>query len=224
MSWFSLQAFKVSRTWPVHPPLPVTWRLARGLPYTYPPWPNTTSLMTTWLTRIASLWHQDVQPPDHHGFTAGDSVLRRPQHAAPELITFRDSQRKPQQQRKPQPQQAGVAFQGQMHRGYKVANRAGNYTHRGKYVEVYSLPISAKYAQVVMETQPVAALPRAFVEEHDGKLVSFTGFEMDLVRTDTEGVEHSVSSHEWYNHHHNTYLLGDSVQCAPRGLQPTAPT
>ena len=95
-----------------------------------------------------------------------------------------------------------------MSRVYSTS-KEGARTHRGEYVEFYSQPISAKYAQVYHGAERVA-LPQAFVQQQRGRLVAFTGYEIDLVRTSWDG-EESVPNSDWYTHHHNTYLLADDV-------------
>lgn len=99
-------------------------------------------------------------------------------------------------------------------------------SHRGEFIEVYSDNISTRYSEVYWTMQPAKNLPSDFVARFDGKVVAFTGYEVDSVYTLANGTEQSVPINAQYNHHHNCYLLSKSakmVHVGPVGSQ-TSPT
>jgi len=80
--------------------------------------------------------------------------------------------------------------------------------HSPDYFEVYSLPITSRYGGVVWHVFEPVPLPAAIVERYNGTVMAVTGFEVDVVRTDEGGVDHSVPSYESYNHHYSALLRG----------------
>ena len=85
-------------------------------------------------------------------------------------------------------------------------------SHRGEFFEVYSDNISTSYSEVYWTMQPPQDLPTDFVKRFDGKVVAFTGYEVDSVYTAPNGTETSVPITAQYNHHHNCYLLSKATK------------
>lgn len=83
--------------------------------------------------------------------------------------------------------------------------------HRGKFIEVYSENISTVYSEVYWTVQSPVPLPSDFVAQYKGKVVAFTGYEVDSVRTAADGTETSVPITDQYNHHYNAYVLGEAA-------------
>eukprot|EP00294_Goniomonas_avonlea_P005205 CAMPEP_0114558124 /NCGR_PEP_ID=MMETSP0114-20121206/10203_1 /TAXON_ID=31324 /ORGANISM="Goniomonas sp, Strain m" /LENGTH=847 /DNA_ID=CAMNT_0001743471 /DNA_START=21 /DNA_END=2564 /DNA_ORIENTATION=- len=80
--------------------------------------------------------------------------------------------------------------------------------HRGRSFTVYGDPITTRYSEVFWTAQPPVALPADFVAEYKGKVVSFTGFEVDIIRKLPNGTDVSVPSFEHYNHHYCATIRG----------------
>ena len=79
-------------------------------------------------------------------------------------------------------------------------------THRGEYFDVAGDPVTTHYSEVFWTAQPAVPLPKDVVERFKGRAISFTGFEVDIVRVDHTGEEVSVPSYEWYNHHYCAWM------------------
>ena len=95
--------------------------------------------------------------------------------------------------------------QEMMNGEYKIANLppgAPSPKHRGKFIEVYGDNITTHYSEVYWTVQPDVALPADFVSKYKGKVVAFTGYEVDALRQMPDGTEKHVNLYESYNHHH----------------------
>ena len=53
------------------------------------------------------------------------------------------------------------------------------------------------YSEIFWTAQPAVALPSDFVKKYDGKAISITGFEVDIVRHGGTPKEESVPSYQW---------------------------
>eukprot|EP01051_Picozoa_sp_SAG22_P004863 SAG22_NODE_273_length_13182_cov_12.693419_8_plen_651_part_00 len=92
--------------------------------------------------------------------------------------------------------------------------------HRGEYFDVAGDPVTMHYSEVFWTAQPAVPLPADVVARFKGRAISFTGFEVDIVRADPEtGVETSVPSYEWYNHHYCATIRGAHAKMAYVGPQ-----
>jgi hypothetical protein len=102
---------------------------------------------------------------------------------------------------------------------YEIANPVDGKqpVHRGKYFEVYSANISTRYSEVYWTVQPTVPLPADFVAKFKGKIVSFTGYEVDSLRQMPDGTEEHVALYEAYDHHHNAYIVGSATEIVEVG-------
>jgi hypothetical protein len=77
---------------------------------------------------------------------------------------------------------------------YQIANPPPGVTtgrgFTGKYFELLSAPIQSQYSQVVWHQLPSVPLPPDLVKEFDGKVMAFTGFEVDVLRNVSGKWEH----------------------------------
>ena len=86
---------------------------------------------------------------------------------------------------------------------YRIANAAAanpnkSFGFRGRYFELESPMITSKYSQVFWRGLGVVPLPADVVKEYDGKIMAITGFEVDVLRNTSKGVER-VPCYESYN-------------------------
>lgn len=83
--------------------------------------------------------------------------------------------------------------------------------HRGNYFEMISNPVTFQYAQVFWTAQAGIPLPSDIVKEFANRTISFTGFEVDVVRkNETTGEYQSVPAFETYNHHYCCTIIGSA--------------
>lgn len=82
--------------------------------------------------------------------------------------------------------------------------------HRGKYFEMLSHPVTYKYSEVFWTAQAGIPLPPDIVSEFANRTISFTGFEVDVVRQNASGGYASVPAFETYNHHYCCTIIGAS--------------
>ena len=98
---------------------------------------------------------------------------------------------------------------------YRIANAAAanpnkSFGFRGRYFELESPMITSKYSQVFWRGLGVVPLPADVVKEYDGKIMAITGFEVDVLRNTSKGVER-VPCYESYNHHYAMSMHGAGV-------------
>jgi hypothetical protein len=78
---------------------------------------------------------------------------------------------------------------------YLIANplsaSAATRTYRGEFFEVYGPNTTSRYSEVSWDSQPVQ-LPPSIVQRFDGQVMAVTGFEVDIVRTASDGTEERV--------------------------------
>lgn len=77
----------------------------------------------------------------------------------------------------------------------------------GKSFELTSPPIRSQYSQVLWHQLPATPLPADLVKEFEGKVMAFTGFEVDVIRNVSGKWEH-VPCYESYNHHYGSSIHG----------------
>ena len=70
------------------------------------------------------------------------------------------------------------------------------------FFEVYSPPIRSRYAGVVWRLLDPVPLPPEVVAQYSGAAMAVTGFEVDVVRKDSDGADQSVPNFQSYNHHY----------------------
>ena len=71
-----------------------------------------------------------------------------------------------------------------------------------EYFDVYSPPITSRYADVYWTMMPKVDLPEKIVNRFDGKIMALTGYEVDQVFSDDTSVPITWA----YNHHYEGYL------------------
>ena len=94
--------------------------------------------------------------------------------------------------------------------------------HRGRYFEMLSHPVTFQYSEVYWTAQPGIALPPDVVAEFNGRAISFTGFEVDVLRLNSTGGYESVLAYDVYNHHYCCTIIGASSKMTfmgPPGLR-----
>eukprot|EP01062_Namystynia_karyoxenos_P053990 TRINITY_DN4407_c0_g1_i1.p1 TRINITY_DN4407_c0_g1~~TRINITY_DN4407_c0_g1_i1.p1 ORF type:complete len:832 (+),score=241.78 TRINITY_DN4407_c0_g1_i1:80-2575(+) len=89
--------------------------------------------------------------------------------------------------------------------------------HRGEWFEVLSDPITTRYSEVYWTSMPPVPLPPDFVARYQGRAVSITGYEADIVQENSSGGYESVPAYESYNHHYVFTLLGSQSKMANLG-------
>lgn len=92
-------------------------------------------------------------------------------------------------------------------------NISSNY----KYFDVYSLPITSKYAEVYWTMMGDVLLPENIIKEYQNKTMAIVGYEMDQVFKTPDG-DVSVPITWAYNHHYIAYLLGGESKIIDFGL------
>ena len=80
--------------------------------------------------------------------------------------------------------------------------------HRGRYFELLSHPVTFQYSEVYWTAQPGISLPADVVAEFKGRAISFTGFEVDVMRLNSSGGYESVPAYDVYNHHYCCTIIG----------------
>ena len=107
---------------------------------------------------------------------------------------------------------------GQMntHTHYRVANPASgsenkSFGFRGEWFEVVVGPITSRYSEVYWKPLPSVPLPETVVKQFDGKVMHITGWEVDIFRNTTSGME-AVPCYESYNHHYVGHVSGKGAQ------------
>jgi hypothetical protein len=84
----------------------------------------------------------------------------------------------------------------------------------GDYFEILGPETTTSYSQVYWKSQPID-LPPDIVAKFDGKVMAVTGMEVDIVRTNEDGVTTtSAPSYEVYNHHYSGWLYGKNASPA----------
>jgi len=79
------------------------------------------------------------------------------------------------------------------------------------YFEVDSPVMKMKYSEVVWRTLPAVDLPSHIVSRYAKSSMAVTGFEVDVLRRTSSGVE-SVPAYQSYNHHYGVGLHSSAVQ------------
>ena len=77
-----------------------------------------------------------------------------------------------------------------------------------EYMDLYSAPITSRYAGIYWTMMPVIPLPKDIVSRFNNKVMAITGYEMDQVIVHPNGTEESVPCTWSYNHHYVTHLQG----------------
>ena len=75
-----------------------------------------------------------------------------------------------------------------------------------EFFEVYSHPITSRYAEVYWTMMPPVNLPDTIVNRFNGKTIAIVGYEVDQVFKYDNGSESSVPITWAYNHHYEAYL------------------
>ena len=75
-----------------------------------------------------------------------------------------------------------------------------------EFFEVYSHPITSRYADVYWTMMPPVNLPDNIVNRFNGKTIAIVGYEVDQVFKYDNGSESSVPITWAYNHHYEAYL------------------
>ena len=82
--------------------------------------------------------------------------------------------------------------------------------HGKSFFHVDSPKFKSRYSQVVWHALEPVPLPEDIVKEYDGKVMSVTGWEVDVLR-EVNGTTESVPCYESYNHHYGASLAGSAV-------------
>lgn len=89
--------------------------------------------------------------------------------------------------------------------------------HRGDYFEMISNPVTYRYSEVYWTAQAGIPLPAHIVKKFANRTISFTGFEVDVVRKNATGDYVSVPAFETYNHHYCCTIIGNSSKMTAMG-------
>lgn len=68
-----------------------------------------------------------------------------------------------------------------------------------------------QYATVDWHNDPTP-LPPSIISRFDGKTIAITGYEVNIVRTGSDGKEEEVPAYELYNHHYSGSMSGKAVE------------
>ena len=75
-------------------------------------------------------------------------------------------------------------------------------------MDLYSAPITTRYADVYWTMLPTIPLPKDVVSRFNNKVMAITGYEMDQVIVYPNGTAESIPCTCSYNHHYVTHLQG----------------
>lgn len=75
-----------------------------------------------------------------------------------------------------------------------------------EYFDVYSHPITSRYAEVYWTMMPPVELPETIVKRFADKTIAIVGYEVDQVFVNPDGSESPVPITWAYNHHYEAYL------------------
>ena len=78
--------------------------------------------------------------------------------------------------------------------------------HGQGFFTVDTAKFKSQYSQVIWRSVGVAPLPTEIVKKYDGKVMSVTGWEVDVLRIGPNGTEEHVPCYESYNHRESTNL------------------
>ena len=114
---------------------------------------------------------------------------------------------------------------------YTVANPAAGAEgrqmrfHGKSYFTVDSPSFKSRYSQVVWHNLGTVPLPADVVKEYDGKVMSVTGWEVDVLRGGAKNgtVEEHVPCYESYNHHYGASLVGKGTDLTVLPPDPKEP-
>jgi len=76
-----------------------------------------------------------------------------------------------------------------------------------EYFDIYSPPITSRYAMVYWNMMSPVPLPNYIVKRFQNKKIAIVGYEVDQVFRTNDGKEKSVPITWAYNHHYEAYLL-----------------
>ena len=79
--------------------------------------------------------------------------------------------------------------------------------HGDGFFTVDTPKFKSQYSQVIWHTLAPTPLPEDIVKKFDGKVMSVTGWEVDVLR-DVNGTATPVPCYESYNHHYGGALVG----------------
>ena len=94
-----------------------------------------------------------------------------------------------------------------MSSGYFSTNFS-DITPQAEYMDLYSAPITSRYADVYWTMLPTIPLPKDIESKFNNKVMAITGYEMDQVIVYPNGTEESVPCTWSYNHHYVAHLQG----------------
>lgn len=107
---------------------------------------------------------------------------------------------------------------------YFIANPQPGHAARGftgEYFEVDAPSFSSRYGEVVWDMLPDVQLPKELVARFDGKVMSVTGHEVNVLRKAADGKEESVPCYDSYNHHYVAYLRGRGADVTRHNPSPS---
>ena len=81
-------------------------------------------------------------------------------------------------------------------------------TPNAEFFDVYTTPITSKYADVYWTMMPEIPLSKEIVSRFNNKVMAVTGYEMDQVIVHPNGTEESIPCSWSYNHHYVAHLQG----------------
>ena len=77
-----------------------------------------------------------------------------------------------------------------------------------EYMDLYSAPITSRYADIYWTMMPVIPLPKDIVSRFNNSVMAITGYEMDQVIVHPNGTEEPIPCTWSYNHHYVAHLQG----------------
>ena len=83
-------------------------------------------------------------------------------------------------------------------------------TPNAEYFDIYTPPITSKYADVYWTMMPEIPLSKELVSRFNNKVMAITGYEMDQVIVHPDKSEESIPCSWSYNHHYVAHLQGSN--------------
>lgn len=121
---------------------------------------------------------------------------------------------------KAQPKRFSQLATGPFRNHYKVATSFQGQVHRGRFFDLDSRPLQLQYSEVHYAGQLGINLPEAIVREFANKTIAITGYEVNIVRRDADGLEEVAPCSDVYNHH---YILSFGPGSLPINQVPRPP-
>ena len=78
-----------------------------------------------------------------------------------------------------------------------------------EFFEIYSPPIRTTYGQVYWRMMDEVPLPQNIIDRFENKVMAVVGYEVDQVRTNSDGLDVPLPITHAYNHHYAAWLVNN---------------